>query len=147
MTLRRYGGPWQPSQVRHSCVPRSPCRHWTNPESDTQPGDAATASASEATPAPITVTATRSDKLGDKVYVGDTLTYTFTYTNQTDGALTVFPKESNLSGVLTTGAPNCRWHNLSAHTTKQCTSATHTVTEADLAAGSFTPTSALGGNP
>jgi len=112
------------------------------PESDTQPGDAATASASEATPAPITVTATRTDKLGDKVYVGDTLTYTFTYTNQTDGALTVFPKESNLSGVLTTGAPNCRWHNLSAHTTKQCTSATHTVTEADLAAGSFTPTSA-----
>ena len=112
------------------------------PESDTQPGDAATASASEVTPAPITVTATRTDKLGDKVYVGDTLTYTFTYTNQTDSALTVFPKESNLSGVLTTGAPNCRWHNLSAHTTKQCTSATHTVTEADLAAGSFTPTSA-----
>ena len=142
MTLRRYGRALAAvSGAALMCASFS-VPALATPESDTQPGDAATASASEATPAPITVTATRTDKLGDKVYIGDTLTYTFTYTNQTDGALTVFPKESNLSGVLTTGAPNCRWHNLSAHTTKQCTSATHTVTEADLAAGSFTPTSA-----
>ena len=142
MTLRRYGRALAAvSGAALMCASLS-VPALATPESDTQPGDAATASASEATPAPITVTATRTDKLGDKVYVGDTLTYTFTYTNQTDGALTVFPKESNLSGVLTTGAPNCRWHNLSAHTTKQCTSATHTVTEADLSAGSFTPTSA-----
>ena len=142
MTLRRYGRALAAvSGAALMCASLS-VPALATPESDTQPSDAATASASEATPAPITVTATRTDKLGDKVYVGDTLTYTFTYTNQTDSALTVFPKESNLSGVLTTGAPNCRWHNLSAHTTKQCTSATHTVTEADLAAGSFTPTSA-----
>ena len=141
MTLRRYGRALAAvSGAALMCASLS-VPALATPESDTQPSDAATASASETTPAPITVTATRSDKLGDKVYVGDTLTYTFTYTNQTDSALTVFPKESNLSGVLTTGAPNCRWHNLSAHTTKQCTSATHTVTEADLAAGSFTPTS------
>lgn len=141
MTLRRYGRALAAvSGAALMCASFS-LPALATPESDTQPGDAASASASEATSAPITVTATRTDKLGDKVYVGDTLTYTFTYTNQTDGALTVFPKESNLSGVLTTGAPNCRWHNLSAHTTKQCTSATHTVTEADLAAGSFTPTS------
>lgn len=141
MTLRRYGRALAAvSGAALMCAAFS-LPALAAPESDTQPGDVATASASEATTAPITVTATRTDKLGDKVYVGDTLTYTFTYTNQTDGALTVFPKESNLSGVLTTGAPNCRWHNLSAHTTKQCTSATHTVTEADLAAGSFTPTS------
>lgn len=141
MTLRRYGRALAAvSGAALMCASFS-VPALATPESDTQPGDAATASASEATPAPITVTATRTDKLGDKVYVGDTLTYTFTYTNQTDSALTVFPKESNLSGVLTTGAPNCRWHNLSAHTTKQCTSATHTVTEADLAAGAFTPTS------
>ena len=141
MTLRRYGRALAAvSGAALMCASLS-VPALATPASDTQPGDAATASASETTPAPITVTATRSDKLGDKVYVGDTLTYTFTYTNQTDSALTVFPKESNLSGVLTTGAPNCRWHNLSAHTTKQCTSATHTVTEADLAAGSFTPTS------
>ena len=48
------------------------------------------------------------------------MTVTFTYTNNTDSALTVFPVDSNLSGVLTTGAPNCRWHNLAAHTTKSC---------------------------
>lgn len=142
MTLRRYGRALAAvSGAALMCASLS-VPALATPESDTQPGDAATASASEATPAPITVTATRTDKLGDKVYVGDTLTYTFTYTNQTDSALTVFPKESNLSGVLTTGAPNCRWHNLSAHTTKQCKSATYTITEADLAAGSFTPTSA-----
>lgn len=142
MTLRRYGRAMAAvSGAALMCASFS-VPALATPESDTQPGDAATASASEVTPAPITVTATRTDKLGDKVYVGDTLTYTFTYTNQTDSALTVFPKESNLSGVLTTGAPNCRWHNLSAHTTKQCTTATHTVTEVDLAAGSFTPTSA-----
>lgn len=141
MTLRRYGRALAAvSGAALMCASFS-LPALASPESDTQSGDVTTASASEATPAPITVTATRTDKLGDKVYVGDTLTYTFTYTNQTDSALTVFPKESNLSGVLTTGAPNCRWHNLSAHTTKQCTSATHTVTEADLAAGSFTPTS------
>lgn len=140
MTLRRYGRALAAvSGAALMCASFS-LPALATPESDTQSGDVTTASASEATPAPITVTATRTDKLGDKVYVGDTLTYTFTYTNQTDSALTVFPKESNLSGVLTTGAPNCRWHNLSAHTTKQCTSATHTVTEADLAAGSFTPT-------
>lgn len=141
MTLRRYGRALAAvSGAALMCASFS-LPALATPESDTQSGDVTTASASEATPAPITVTATRTDKLGDKVYVGDTLTYTLTYTNQTDSALTVFPKESNLSGVLTTGAPNCRWHNLSAHTTKQCTSATHTVTEADLAAGSFTPTS------
>ena len=141
MTLRRYGRALAAvSGAALMCASFS-LPALATPESDRQPGDAPSASASEAIPAPITVTATRTDKLGDKVYVGDTLTYTFTYTNQTDSALTVFPKESNLSGVLTTGAPNCRWHNLSAHTTKQCTSATHTVTEADLVAGSFTPTS------
>ena len=71
------------------------------------------------------------------MYEGDLITVT--YTNNTDSAITVFPVDSNLSGVLTIGAPNCRWHNLAAHTTKQCTTATHTVTADDVAAGTFTP--------
>ena len=99
----------------------------------------ATASATDEGSAPITVTVTRTDSHGDKVYEGDLITITVTYTNNTDSALTVFPVASNLSGVLTTGAPNCRWHNLAAHTTKQCTTATHTVTADDVAAGTFTP--------
>ena len=141
MTLRRYGRAMAAVSGAALLYASFSLPALATPESDTQPGNAATASANETTPAPITVTATRTDTLGDKVYVGDVLTFTFTYTNETDSALTVFPKESNLAGVLTTGAPNCRWHNLAAHTTKQCKSATYTITEADLTAGSFTPTS------
>ena len=73
------------------------------------------------------------------MYEGDLITVTVTYTNNTDSSLTVFPVDSNLSGVLTIGAPNCRWHNLAAHTTKQCATATHTVTADDVAAGTFPP--------
>lgn len=111
------------------------------PDNDTATTDTTTASETQEGSAPITVTATRTDSNGDKVYAGDVITVTFTYTNETDSALTAFPTESNLSGVLPPNAPNCRWHNLPAHTTKQCTSASHTVTAEDVAAGSFTPTS------
>lgn len=86
----------------------------------------------------LTVSIERTDDLGDKVYVGDMLKYTVTYTNNSDTAFTVFPSAANLSGVLTDGTPNCRWGNLAAGDTKQCTTATHTVTADDLAAGSFT---------
>lgn len=64
MTLRRYGRALAAvSGAALMCASLS-VPALATPESDTQPGDAATASASEATPAPITVTATRSDKLG-----------------------------------------------------------------------------------
>ena len=61
------------------------------PHSDT--GDAAltTASATDEESAPISVVATRTDAIGDPLYVGDVVTVTFTYTNNTDSALTVFP--------------------------------------------------------
>ena len=111
------------------------------PDSDTATANGASTSATDADSTPITVTASRTDSNGETVYAGDVITVTFTYTNNTDNALTVFPVASNLSGVLTTGAPNCRWHNLAAHTTKQCTTATHTVTADDVATGNFTPTS------
>ena len=111
------------------------------PDSDTATANGASTSATDADSTPITVTASRTDSNGETVYAGDVITVTFTYTNNTDDALTVFPVASNLSGVLTTGAPNCRWHNLAAHTTKQCTTATHTVTTDDVATGNFTPTS------
>lgn len=39
----------------------------------------------------LTVTMTRTDTLGDEVYVGDTLTYSFTNTNNTSSAFTAFP--------------------------------------------------------
>ncbi len=59
-----------------------------------------TASVTDEGSAPITVTVARTDSHGDKVYEGDLITITVTYTNNTDSALTVFPVASNLSGVL-----------------------------------------------
>ena len=127
MTLRHYG-----RALAAASVPAL-----ATPSSDTGAAAPVAASATDEGSAPITVTVTRTDSHGDKVYEGDLITVT--YTNNTDSTLTVFPVDSNLSGVLTTGAPNCRWHNLAAHTTKQCTTVTHTVTADDVASGTFTP--------
>ena len=74
MTLRRYGRALAAVSGAALLCASFSLPALATPESDTQPGNAATASASEITPAPITVTATRTDTLGDKVYVGDVLT-------------------------------------------------------------------------
>ena len=63
------------------------------------PAGVSTASAASDDADMLTVTMTRTDALGDEVYVGDTLTYSFTNTNNTSSAFTAFPAESNLSGV------------------------------------------------
>lgn len=87
----------------------------------------------------LTITLTRTDTLGDTVYVGDILRYTVNYTNNSNEPLTVFPAESNLDGVLTSGTPNCRWSNLGAGKSAQCTTATHVLTKQDVDAGGFEP--------
>ena len=79
----------------------------------------------------------RSDNLGSPVYAGDMVRYTVTYTNNSDRTLTAFPKAGNLSGLLTDGTPNCRWANLGAGQTKQCTTAFRQITDDDVAAGTF----------
>ena len=86
----------------------------------------------------LTVKVERTDDNGDHAYAGDVLRYTFTYTNTSTHPLTAFPAEGNLDGMLTTGAPNCRYANLPAGQTKQCTTATHRVTQEDVDAGGFT---------
>ena len=139
MTLRHYGRALAAATGAALLCVSLAAPSLAAPHSDTGDAALATASATDEESAPINVVATRTDTIGDPLYVGDVVTVTFTYTNNTDSALTVFPVDSNLSGVLTTGAPNCRWHNLAAHTTKSCTSATHTVTQEDVAAGTFTP--------
>ena len=103
------------------------------------PAGVSTASAASDDADMLTVTMTRTDTLGDEVYVGDTLTYSFTNTNNTSSAFTAFPAESNLSGVLTTGTPNCRYENLAGGASYPCSTASHTITADDLTAGSFTP--------
>ena len=139
MTLRHYGRALAAASGAALLCAALSVPTLATPTSDTGVLAPVTASVTDEGSAPITVTVTRTDSHGDKVYEGDLITITVTYTNNTDSALTVFPVASNLSGVLTTGAPNCRWHNLAAHTTKQCTTATHTVTADDVAAGTFTP--------
>lgn len=103
------------------------------------PAGVSTASAASDDADMLTVAMTRTDTLGDEVYVGDTLTYSFTNTNNTSSAFTAFPAESNLSGVLTTGTPNCRYENLAGGASYPCSTASHTITADDLTAGSFTP--------
>ena len=139
MTLRHYGRALAAASGAALLCATLSVPALATPTSDTGAATPVTASVTDEGSAPITVTVARTDSHGDKVYEGDLITITVTYTNNTDSALTVFPVASNLSGVLTTGAPNCRWHNLAAHTTKQCTTATHTVTADDVAAGTFTP--------
>ena len=96
------------------------------------PAGVSTASAASDDTDMLTVTMTRTDALGDEVYVGDTLTYSFTNTNNTSSAFTAFPAESNLSGVLTTGTPNCRYENLAGGASYPCSTASHTITADDL---------------
>ena len=96
------------------------------------PAGVSTASAASDDADMLTVTMTRTDALGDEVYVGDTLTYSFTNTNNTSSAFTAFPAESNLSGVLTTGTPNCRYENLAGGASYPCSTASHTITADDL---------------
>ena len=119
MTLRHYGRALAAASGAVLLCATLSVPALATPSSDTGAAAPVAASATDEGSAPITVTVT--------------------YTNNTDSTLTVFPVDSNLSGVLTIGAPNCRWHNLAAHTTKQCTTATHTVTADDVAAGTFTP--------
>ena len=92
-------------------------------------------------PAPtyLDVSLERTDTVGTPVKVGDELTFKITYTNTSDRTIVAFPRESNLTDVKITDAKNCRWDGLGAGVTKECGFARHTVTAADLEAGSFTP--------
>ena len=105
MTLRHYGRALAAATGAALLCATLAAPSLAAPSSDTGDAAVATASATDEGSAPISVTATRTDDVGDTLYVGDVVTVTFTYTNNTDSALTVFPVESNLSGVLTTGAP------------------------------------------
>ncbi|MBM7825174.1 hypothetical protein JOD55_001001 [Arcanobacterium pluranimalium] len=85
----------------------------------------------------LRVELTRTDKLGDKVFVDDVLTFRVRYTNLSAQKLTAFPAETNLSNVRVGDAKNCRWSDLAAGDTKECNFAQHRVTTEDLNQGSF----------
>ncbi|WP_124053919.1 exo-alpha-sialidase [Arcanobacterium ihumii] len=81
----------------------------------------------------------RTDTLGDKVYVGDLLTFTVKYVNVSNVTFTAYPAESNLNNVLVGDTKNCRWGSLNPNDSKTCPFAQHRVTEEDLKTGFFAP--------
>lgn len=92
-----------------------------------------------ATPA-LTIIMARTDSLASPVYEGDVVTYNISYTNNLTEKVTAFPKSGDFDGLLTNTNRNCRWQNLAPGDTKTCTTATHTITAADVERGYFDPT-------
>ncbi|MDU0970270.1 MAG: exo-alpha-sialidase [Actinomycetaceae bacterium] len=90
---------------------------------------------------PLTVTIERADDLGEPVYVGDRLAFTVTYTNNTSTNYTVYPRTSTMEGATVDGKHGgCRWDPLKAGQSAECKNiAYHTVTTADAAKGTYTP--------
>lgn len=73
------------------------------------------------------------------IKAGTALRYVFEYQNTTAGTLAVIPKTGEFAGFAITGTPNCRWGALASGATVRCTTATYTVTDADVAAGFVQP--------
>lgn len=71
--------------------------------------------------------------------VGDVVTYSFTVTNLSDAVTTVSPTGNLERFDPAQGAPSCRYRDLAARAAYTCTSARHTITQADLDAGFFAP--------
>lgn len=70
---------------------------------------------------PLTVVVERTDKLSEPLHVGDRLTFTIKYTNNTDKKLTVIPCDTNLGGVKVEGSyGGCRWRDLKPGQTAEC---------------------------
>jgi sialidase-1 len=72
------------------------------------------------------------------VKVGDKVAVTYRVSNRSQATLALVPT-GNLSGFSRPSAPNCGYSALAAGASYTCTTAFHTVTEADLAARGFTP--------
>ncbi|MFE7504693.1 exo-alpha-sialidase [Promicromonospora sp. NPDC057488] len=81
--------------------------------------------------------------------VGDVLRFSYTVHNRSGAATTVVPTGNLDSLNPSQSAQNCRYLNLPAQRSYTCAFASHTVTAADVAARSFTPsttwTSSSGG--
>lgn len=87
----------------------------------------------------ISVTGSHTNPKSPPYKVGDVLQFDYRVTNMTDAVTTVAPT-GNLAGLDPANASrNCRWINLPGKDAYTCSSSSHTVTQADLDAGSFTP--------
>ncbi|KAB7789817.1 GDSL-type esterase/lipase family protein [Bifidobacterium leontopitheci] len=116
------------------------------------PTPSAPAATADAQQEYLKLTIERTDKNGDTVEVGDTLTYIIGYENVSTQNIAVYPRTSNLDGVTTpqgnTKFPICRWSTLKPGEKAACSNtanpklAYHVVTEADVANG-FTPEASI----
>lgn len=87
----------------------------------------------------IAVTAQHTNARTTPFAVGDVLRFSYRVTNLTAAVTTVVPS-GNLANLDPAGATqNCRYRNLGAHASYTCAFPTHTLTQADLDAGAFTP--------
>lgn len=87
----------------------------------------------------IAVTSEHTNPKALPYAVGDVLRFTYRVTNLTGATTTVVPS-GNLANLDPANATqNCRYRNLGANASYTCAFPSHTVTQADLDAGSFTP--------
>lgn len=78
------------------------------------------------------------DVLINPYTVGEEISYSFKVANNRSQTVTVVPVSGSFAPfVPADGAGNCRWAGLSAGANYTCATPKHTVTAADLAAGSF----------
>nr|WP_281285071.1 NEW3 domain-containing protein [Nocardioides albertanoniae] len=70
---------------------------------------------------------------------GDRLSFSYRVTNLSGAVTTVAPSGNLRDLDPSVDSRNCRWRDLAASGTYECTSAYHVVTQDDLDRGSFTP--------
>ncbi|WP_190989481.1 exo-alpha-sialidase [Pseudarthrobacter sulfonivorans] len=80
------------------------------------------------------------DVIANPYQAGDVLTYAFTVKSTANVTANSVPVSGTFdSGFLPPSAPNCRFSNLAAGASYNCTTAKHTVTAADIERGYFVP--------
>ncbi|MGO4247554.1 exo-alpha-sialidase [Paenarthrobacter sp. RAF54_2] len=88
----------------------------------------------------ITGTAPVRDVSASPYQVGDVLNYSFSVKSTSNVTANAVPVSGTFdSGFLPPSAPNCRFNNLAAGASYNCTTAKHVVTSADLDRGYFLP--------
>ncbi|WP_416403608.1 exo-alpha-sialidase [Arthrobacter sp. LFS091] len=88
----------------------------------------------------ITGTAPTRDVVANPYQVGEALSYTFNVKSTANVTANSVPLSGTFdSGFLPPSAPNCRYNNLAAGASYNCTTAKHIITAADVERGFFVP--------
>ncbi|WP_018760921.1 exo-alpha-sialidase [Arthrobacter sp. 135MFCol5.1] len=88
----------------------------------------------------ITGAAPARDVAANPYKAGDVLGYTFTVKSTANVTANSVPVSGNFdAGFLPPSAPNCRYNNLAAGASYNCTTAKHTLTAQDIDRGYFVP--------